>query len=130
MPEWLSDLITISPTLGAIGFLLMLGIGLWKLWVMTRGLREWFENFRTDWNGTPERRDGAGNVVEPARKGVIASIQEIHHEVFPNSGKSLRDAVDKQGTALKDHLAACAAVNPQTIVTVNATPTTPSEGGR
>ena len=45
-------------------------------------------------------------------------LAEIHHEVFPNSGGSLRDAVDQQGRDLKDHIAAC----PPATTTINVNP--------
>jgi hypothetical protein len=46
------------------------------------------------------------------------SVEAIRHEVFPNSGKSLRDAVDQQGRDLKAHIDACPPA-PTTTINVN-----------
>ena len=42
-----------------------------------------------DWQGTPSRPG------VPARPGVMARLDRIEHELHPNSGASLRDAVDR-----------------------------------
>lgn len=49
-----------------------------------------------------------------------ADLQTIKHELFPNSGKSLRDAVDQQGKQLAKHLAETAV--PTTTINVNPAP--------
>lgn len=58
--------------------------------------------------------------------GLFEVLDGITHELHPNSGKSLRDAVDQQATAqsamatkLDDHIAACQQGNVTTTVTVN-----------
>jgi hypothetical protein len=34
-------------------------------------------------------------------------LEVIRHELFPNSGKSLRDEIDRQGKELRDHIDKC-----------------------
>lgn len=55
--------------------------------------------------------------------GVLAkqdeSLDVIRHELFPNSGGSLRDAVDRQGKQLNDHLRSCP---PQAQAIINVHP--------
>ncbi|MFS0697817.1 hypothetical protein [Streptomyces nitrosporeus] len=69
------------------------------LWRLTRGVRQIVgrvDEFVDDWNGTP------GRPGTPARPGVMARLAGIEtrlgaveHELHPNSGSSLRDAVDR-----------------------------------
>ncbi|MDH6111908.1 hypothetical protein P3T36_006909 [Kitasatospora sp. MAP12-15] len=42
-----------------------------------------------DWQGTPSRPG------VPGRLGVMARLDRIEHELHPNSGASLRDALDR-----------------------------------
>lgn len=55
----------------------------------------------------------------PARPGLFQRLDSIEHELHPNSGKSLRDAIDQQGKQLADHIAACP---PATTTTININP--------
>ncbi|MBC9719522.1 hypothetical protein H9Y04_44190 [Streptomyces sp. TRM66268-LWL] len=56
------------------------------------------EQFLTEWNGTP---------TQPGIPRRLAAVEEqldrMGHELFPNSGTSLRDAVDRLEARL-DHL--------------------------
>ncbi|MFD7066064.1 hypothetical protein ACFV97_02385 [Streptomyces sp. NPDC059913] len=66
--------------------------GLGLLWRITRGVRRIVsrvDEFIDDWQGTPARSG------VPARPGVMARLDRIEHELHPNSGGSLRDAVDR-----------------------------------
>lgn len=82
----------------AAGIVTVMGAGtmLWRL--VTAGLRtgkKW-DMFLDDWHGS-EARPG-----RPAVPGIMQrmvdleeGLRTIRHEVFPNSGGSLRDAVDR-----------------------------------
>ncbi|TQE35484.1 hypothetical protein [Streptomyces ipomoeae] len=69
------------------------------VWRLARGvwrLADRMDDLADDWNGTPERPG------TPARPGVMARLLRIEervaaveHELRPNSGRSLRDAVDR-----------------------------------
>lgn len=50
--------------------------------------------FAEDWNGTPERRDHAGMVVEPAKPGVPALLETVRSQVQNSHRTNLRDDVD------------------------------------
>lgn len=50
--------------------------------------------FIEDWNGTPERRDHAGMVVEPAKPGVPALLETVRAQVQNSHRTNLRDDVD------------------------------------
>jgi hypothetical protein len=59
--------------------------------------------------------------------GLFEVLDGITHELHPNSGKSLRDAVDQvaqkqddQGKKLDDHIASCQSGAVTTTVTVNS----------
>jgi hypothetical protein len=61
-------------------------------------------HFVDDWFGEPERPG------VPARPGVMprletmqSDLDKIKHELWPNSGGSLRDAVDRLEKAAKSH---------------------------
>ena len=50
--------------------------------------------FAEDWNGTPERKDHAGMVVEPAKPGVPALLETVRSQVQNSHSTNLRDDVD------------------------------------
>ncbi|GAA3045145.1 hypothetical protein GCM10020229_65460 [Kitasatospora albolonga] len=69
---------------------------LWRLGRVVRQIAHRVEGFSEDWQGT-EPRPGV-----PGREGVMArlcGIEErltaVEHELRPNSGSSMRDAIDR-----------------------------------
>ena len=82
--------------------LILLGGLLWKpVKVIWARLRE-FAMFLDQWNGKPEKRDKANQIIQHAVPGVSARIltleektERIHHEVTPNHGGSIKDAVKR-----------------------------------
>lgn len=75
--------------------LLTLGAGLWRALRAAGRLAGRLVDFLDDWNGEPARPG------VPARLGVMERVRGIEswmdgvrHELQPNSGASLRDAVD------------------------------------
>jgi hypothetical protein len=83
---WAAGIVTVG---GAMA-LLWRGVS-----ALVRSGKKW-DMFLEDWHGT-EARPG-----RPAVPGIMqrmvdleAGLLEIRHEVFPNSGGSLRDAVDR-----------------------------------
>ncbi len=74
---------------------------------MFRTGKKW-DQFLEDWNGTPARpgRSAVPGVMErlvDLEKG----LAKVRHEMFPNSGSSLRDSVDRveEGlSALREHV--------------------------
>ncbi|MFD4659351.1 hypothetical protein ACFWP2_27400 [Kitasatospora sp. NPDC058444] len=83
---WAGAVITLSAALGL-------------LWRATRGARrlaQRVEDVVDDWTGVPDRPG------VPGRPGVMTRLDKIEHriaavehELHPNSGSSLRDAVDR-----------------------------------
>jgi hypothetical protein len=132
MPQWLSDLIAINPWLG-LNVLIIVGVALaWKyLKPPTKGLNHFLE----DWNGEPDRQgvtgrpgvmkrlqdiDASGSKTDSWMEKYGPIIDKLDHEMHPNSGSSMADAVNRTEKALSDHLAACPVTPPaQTTVTVN-----------
>lgn len=117
MPQWISDVIAVAPWLGAFFFAALV---IWWIGKRTGPTAKKVINFLDDWNGEPARPG------VPQRLGVMARLDEMHHELHPNSGSSLADAVnrtEKQGKELAEqlsaHLANCPA--PQTT-TINVNP--------
>lgn len=108
MPQWISDVIAVAPWLGAFFVALFAGVRVW------RGVAPVFRevrNFLDDWKGT-SARPGV-----PARAGVMERLDQMHHELHPNSGTSLADAVNRTEQKLDAHIATCAP--PQTTINVN-----------
>jgi hypothetical protein len=103
MPQWISDLISVAPVIGG---LCLVGFVVWKTWPFVRKIN----HFIDDMLGT-EARPGVD-----AKPGWNERLDRIEHELHPNSGKSLRDAVDQQGRDLKAHIESCP---PPTVTTVN-----------
>lgn len=69
---------------------------LWRMLMAGRQATKKWDTFLDDWHGSPARPG------RPAIPGVMErlvdlelGLREIRHEVFPNSGASLRDAVDR-----------------------------------
>lgn len=72
--------------------LVTIGGGITLIWRVARGIRRIlrrFDEVLDDWNGRPER---PGHMALP---GVMARLDRIEHELRPNSGTSLRDAVHR-----------------------------------
>ncbi|WP_199881593.1 hypothetical protein [Streptomyces sp. CB03911] len=63
--------------------------GLALVWRTVRRIARLIEEFGEDWRGTPPRPG------VPGRRGVMERLDRIEHELHPNSGSSLRDAVDR-----------------------------------
>lgn len=78
------------------------GFGL--LWRMTRGVRRIVtrvDEFVDDWHGSPPRPGVAGRAgVMERLDGIEDRLASVEHELHPNSGASLRDAVDRVDVAL------------------------------
>jgi hypothetical protein len=78
------------------------------LWRLTRGVRRLLsrlDEFVDDWQGTPGRPGVPGHEGVMARLcGIEDRLAAVEHELHPNSGGSLRDAVDRvdQRTARLD----------------------------
>lgn len=89
--------------------LILLGGILWKpLRVIWRRLRE-FAVFLDQWNGKPEKKDRSGQVIQHAVPGVAGRIltleektERIHHEVTPNHGGSMKDALKRVEDSAKE----------------------------
>lgn len=91
-------------------------IAAWKVAIqpIVRKLRAaWraLERFLDDWNGEPAVPARAGHPGVPARHGVLArldhqrdTLEQVRHEVLPNNGGSLRDAVDELDRRLTEHV--------------------------
>lgn len=66
--------------------------GLGLVWRALRSIRRIIlkvDEFMADWNGAVARAGYA------ARPGVMERLERIEHELKPNSGSSLRDAVNR-----------------------------------
>ncbi|MEU0084883.1 hypothetical protein [Streptomyces sp. NPDC006274] len=74
------------------------------LWRLVRGVRRIairVDDFVDDWNGRPARPGVPGRAgVMERLDGIEARVTSIEHEVRPNSGLSMRDAVDRVDVAL------------------------------
>jgi hypothetical protein len=141
MPQWISDLISVSPVMGGIVlFIFILVVASVAAWKWLRPPTKGLNHFLVDWNGD-EARPGV-----PARPGMMARvgnievsqrvteshqtktdlwfekygpiIDKLDHEMHPNSGSSMADAVNRTEKALKDHIDACNVAPAQTNITV------------
>lgn len=121
MPQWISDLIAVAPWLGALfvaGFL---------IWKTTPHVRKW-SRFMDRMLGVPaDPKTG-----QPEILGIFErmdhqddAIEQIRHEMFPNSGKSLRDQTNRLEEKLTEHLKTCPA---PAQTTINVTSVSTQEG--
>ncbi|GAB3224083.1 hypothetical protein GCM10027447_12320 [Glycomyces halotolerans] len=86
----------------AAAAIVALGAAATVLWKLGRGVVRLLRQVRTfleDWNGEPERPG------VPARPGVLERLERLDAQVHPNSGSSLRDAVDETRQLLRGHIA-------------------------
>lgn len=139
MPQWISDLITVSPVLGGIVVAVFLGLIAWKyLRPPTKGI----EHFLEDWNGesarpgVPARPGMMQRVANIETSQIITAthqtkadaffekygpiIDKLDHEMHPNSGSSLADAVNRTEASLKAHIEACPGQTNVTVVNAGA----------
>lgn len=95
--------------LGITSVLILLVAFFWKpVRVIWARFRE-FATFLDQWSGKPEKKDRSGQIVQHAEPGMAARIltleektERIHHEVTPNHGGSLKDAVSRIETSSKE----------------------------
>lgn len=101
MPEWMADITVgeIIMTLGGIA--LVIGIIL-KLGKPIKKASAALDEFVSDWNGRPERRDDSGAIITPARPGVIAQLETVRAQVQNSHGSNLRDDMDKIHRMVED----------------------------
>ncbi|SOB83126.1 hypothetical protein [Streptomyces sp. 1331.2] len=92
---WCGAVVTVA---GAAGLL-------WRTTRSARRLAQRVEDFVDDWQGTADRPG------VPGRAGVMTRLDQIEHklaavqhELHPNSGGSLRDAVDRVDQRTARHL--------------------------
>lgn len=122
IPQWISDIISVWPFLGAI---LLVCFACGMFWKTFGPIIKKTTQFLDDWNGEPERpgvpeRPGALQRLRSLDEFTVKYspiIDRLDHEMHPNSGSSMADAVNRTEKALKEHLAACPST--QTTVTVN-----------
>lgn len=94
LPEWFSSL-----TIGEI-MVFLAGFGtlfliIKKIWRPLRRIIKALEQIAADWNGTAERKDGAGIIIEAGRPGVMAQLETLRAQVQNSHRTNLRDDVDK-----------------------------------
>ncbi|MFJ7523968.1 hypothetical protein ACIQ1S_03500 [Streptomyces griseus] len=81
------------------GALVAVSGGLALAWRATRSVRRIggkVENFVDDWQGTDPRPGVPARLGVMSRLGAIEDrLARVEHELHPNSGSSLRDAVDR-----------------------------------
>lgn len=86
-PADLQAWLPVAPWLAAIAVVVLVVV---KIWPLLRKLG----HFLDDVAGEPARPG------VPARPGLMERLARIEHEVFPNSGGSLRDRVDQTADAV------------------------------
>lgn len=126
MPQWISDIISVWPALGAIAVFAFIISWISKY---IRPIYKKIDTAMDDFNGRPARPG------VPAQPGMMERFQTIEgwalkygpiidrldHEMHPNGGGSLADAVNRTERALVEHLEKCP---PQPVATtINVTST-------
>ena len=93
---------------GVVSLVLGISTGVWRVARVLVRIAKGMEQYLADWYGEPDRPG------VPARPGVLVRLQRaeeglrgigqrlegLEHEMRPNSGASLRDAVDRANDAL------------------------------
>ena len=95
----LSALYELAGVLG--GLAILAGFGRWAWRALIHPWLTRITNFLDDWGGVPDRPGVPGRLgMMPRMKTVEDGLAEIHSEVSPNSGKSMRDAVHRTEAAV------------------------------
>jgi hypothetical protein len=69
---------------------------MWRVWRGVRRIVDRMDDLADDWSGVPERPGVPGRLGVMARLRMIEErLMAVEHELQPNSGRSLRDAVDR-----------------------------------
>ena len=117
MPEWMADL-TLGTIMAAVAGALLVGGLFVKVGKPIKRVSDAFNSLMAGWNGTPEHKDASGTVIKPAVPGVLAQmagmaeqlaalkakVEVIHHEITPNHGGSMNDALKRVERKIDDHI--------------------------
>lgn len=106
---------------GAAGVAIATYLTIRRVWTVAhgaaRGLRR-LGHFADDWFGEPERNgvparlgvierisaiETAGAATRDDLRGLVERVDRVEHELRPNSGASLRDAIDRVENAVDAH---------------------------
>lgn len=112
MPQWVANLNVGQVAVYVFGVLFVVGL-IVKCWKTIRPVWVGVRDFLDDWRGEPERdgvkgRDGVMKrlaTIEDDGASTKKRVEDIEHELHPNSGSSLRDQVDGMRDQLTEHLA-------------------------
>lgn len=93
---------------GVVSLVLGIGTGVWRVVRVLVRIAKGVEQYLADWYGEPDRpgvpaRPGVLVRLQKAEEGIVGigdRLGRLEHEMQPNSGTSLRDAVDRVGEAL------------------------------
>jgi hypothetical protein len=124
MPQWIADIISVWPALGALALALFVVSLAWKY---IRPIARKVDTAMDDFNGRPAR---PGVPAQPGFMERFATIEEwtrkygpvidkLDHEMHPNSGSSMADAVNRTERSLNEHIASCPALAPVPATTIN-----------
>lgn len=125
IPEWLETWLAAQTALDVVLWVVALTTGIGGVVLLVKRILpavRRFMHFLDDWFGE-EARTG-----QPARPGVMERLQsmeetqtsqtetlsEVRHELFPNSGKSMRDRTDQTRHAVR-HIAIYLGLDPDDI---------------
>lgn len=87
--------ITLGGAVAAIGGAALVLAAVLKVGKPIKKVFAAIEKFMAAWNGTPAVEDGAGVVIEPAKPGVIATLEILRAQVQNSHSTNLRDDVDR-----------------------------------
>ena len=82
--------------------LVLIGGVLWKPARMLGKVVKSVAAFAEDWNGTPDRTDHTGAIIEKGRPGVPAILERVRAQVENSHGTVLRDDLDRSEAKLDD----------------------------
>lgn len=101
MNEWLTRL-TVGEIVTTLAAITAVGVVILKFSKPIRKMFKGLETIGSDWNGTPERRDASGELIEPARPGVMAQLETLRAQVQNSHDTNLRDDLDQALKGLED----------------------------
>ncbi|WP_190263686.1 hypothetical protein [Glutamicibacter nicotianae] len=92
IPEWLGGA---NGLLGGTAVVILLIAFFWKPGKVVWKIFKTLVAFAEDWNGTEDRLDKSGAVIEKGRPGVPALLETVRSQVQNSHGTNMRDDLDK-----------------------------------
>lgn len=103
VPEWLNGITVGELIAWVIGAAAVIGALIPAVRAVTRATKA-ISTFLHDWNGTEDRLDRSGRLIEKGSPGIPALLETVRAQVQNSHNTNLRDDLDKISKKLDEHI--------------------------